>query len=116
MHKNLLVVSLIWALSGLFILLLISMFTPIPQAKISDLSSSIGKTVIVSAEVTDISYSKNAVFVDLADETGNTTAVFFGNVETGVIRGDRVAVKGKIQLYKGDTELIIQELRCLVCQ
>ena len=116
MRNKPLVISLIWALLGLFMLLLISLFLPIPQIKISDLDVNIGKTVIVSAEVTGISYSKNAVFVGLADETGKTTAVFFGNVETGVLAKDKVAVKGKVQMYKGDIELIIEELRCLVCQ
>lgn len=116
MKKNLLLVSLIWALLGLFILLLISMFLPVQQVKISDLDANIGKMVIVSAEVKSISYSERAVFVDLTDETGETTAVFFGNVEAGVIRGDKVAVKGKVQIYEGDTELIIRGLRCLNCQ
>ena len=116
MQKKILTISLIWALLGLFILSLISIFLPTPQIKISDLDENIGRTVLVSAEVTGISYSKNAVFVDLADETGNVTGVFFGTFENSVIRGDKVAVKGKVQLYNGDTELVIQELVCLICQ
>ena len=115
MRNQTLTVSVIWSLSGLLILLLISLFFPTPQIKISDMDANIGKTVIISADVSSISYSEKTTFLTLSDGTGKIPAVFFSQVENGVTKGDKVAVKGKIQLYQGDPELIISELRCLSC-
>lgn len=115
MRNQSLMFSVIWALAGLLVLLLISLFLPAPQVKISELGANIGKTVLVSADVSSISYTEKTTFLTLSDGTGKTTAVFFSQADNRVAKGSKVIVKGKVQLYQGDSELIISELRCLNC-
>jgi len=115
MRNQTLTFSVIWALSGLLILLLISLFFPALQMNISNLDANIGRTVLVSADVSSISYTAKTTFLTLKDETGKITAVFFSTADSRVAKNSKVIVKGKVQLYQGDTELIISELRCLNC-
>ena len=75
----------------------------------------VGKIVSVSADVSSIDYKEDTVFLKLRDSSGEISAVYFGNPKYEIISGDSVAVKGKVQLYKGDLEIIIQDLACLSC-
>jgi DNA/RNA endonuclease YhcR with UshA esterase domain len=114
-ERTFLVIAVIWALVGLFILLLLANFAQPPQLKISDLENNVGKIVVLNANVSSASYKSDAVFLTLEDSTGDISAVYFGNPKYEILEGDIVSVEGKVQLYKGDLEIIIQELTCLSC-
>ncbi|MCX6775023.1 MAG: OB-fold nucleic acid binding domain-containing protein [DPANN group archaeon] len=115
-ERTLLIVALVWSLIGLFILLVLASFAQPPQPTISQLGDNVGKVVVLNANVTSIDYKQDTVFFSLEDSTGNISAIFFGNPKYEIIVGDYVAVKGKVQLYKGDVEIVVQELSCLTCQ
>jgi len=115
-ERTFLVVALIWALVGLFILILFASFAEPPKLNVSELEGQIGKIVELNAvNVTSISYKEDTVFLKLEDSTGKISAVYFDTPKFDLIEGDIVSVRGKVQLYKGDLEIIIQELICLSC-
>jgi DNA/RNA endonuclease YhcR with UshA esterase domain len=95
--------------------LLLANFAQPPQLKVSDLENNVGKIIVLDANVSSASYKSDAVFMTLKDSTGQISAVYFGNPKYEIIKGDVISVKGKVQLYKGDLEIIIQELTCLSC-
>ncbi|MFH0869239.1 MAG: OB-fold nucleic acid binding domain-containing protein [archaeon] len=106
--------SLAWALIGIFVLLGIAAFAKPEQVHISELENNLGKTVAVSANVAGASYKQDVSFFTLEDETGTISAVFFGNM-TGISEDDVIAVKGKVSVYKGELELVANEIVCLKC-
>lgn len=115
-ERTFLIIAVIWSLVGLFVLLLLASFAQPPQLKISDLGQNVGKIVSVSANVSSISYKSDTVFLKLRDSTGEIDAVYFGNPKYEIVEKDKVTVKGKVQLYKGDLEIVIQELACSSCK
>ena len=114
-HKFL-IIALIWSLIGLFILLVLATFSQPPQLTISQLNDKVGKVVILNANVASVDYKQDTVFLSLEDSTGSIPAIFFGNPKYEIIAGDSVAVRGKVQMYKGELEIVVQELSCLTCQ
>jgi DNA/RNA endonuclease YhcR with UshA esterase domain len=115
-ERTLLIVALVWSLIGLFILLVLASFSQPPQLNISQLNDKIGKVVVLNADVASVGYNKDTAFLMLNDSTGEISAVFFGSPKYEIIAGDKVAIKGKVQLYKGEIEIVVQELSCLTCQ
>ncbi|MGB9675194.1 MAG: OB-fold nucleic acid binding domain-containing protein [Candidatus Nanoarchaeia archaeon] len=116
MHvKKLLIICLIWIVLGLFGLFLLSAFLEPQEISLADLEKSIGKTAIIKARVENITYKENVVFLKLTDGVNKRNAVFFGNPVYEIIQGDYVAIKGVVQIYKGEPEIIIKELACLSC-
>ncbi len=115
-ENKFLIIALVWSLIGLFILLVLASFSQPPQPTISQLGDNVGKVVVLNANVTSVNYKQDTVFLTLEDLTGSIPAIYFGNPKYEIIIGDFVAVKGKVQLYKGDVEIVVQELSCLTCQ
>ena len=115
-ERTFLIIAVVWSLIGLFVLLLFANFAQPPQLSIADLEQNVGKIVSVSANVSSIDYKADTVFLKLRDSTGEISAVYFGNPKYEIISGDSIAVKGKVQLYKGDLEIVIQDLACLSCK
>ena len=116
-ERTFIIVALLWALLGLFILLLLANFSQPPQVQISGLEDKVGKVVqLNSVSVESINYKEDAVFLKLNDSTGTILGVYFDKPPFDLVAKDVVAVKGKVQLYKGDLEIVIGELRCLSCQ
>lgn len=114
--STLIKISLAWALIGIFILLSIAAFAKPQQLQISDLNDNVGKTVVVFANIKDIGYKTDVVFLTLQDATGEIPGVFFGNQKNELSAGNSIAVKGKIQMYRGELEIVVQEIICTNCQ
>ena len=114
--STLIKISLAWALIGIFILLSLAAFAEPQQRQISDLNDNVGKTVVVFADIKGISYKTDVVFLTLQDSTGEIPGVFFGNQESTLSAGDSVAAKGKIQMYRGELEIVVQEIICTGCK
>jgi DNA/RNA endonuclease YhcR with UshA esterase domain len=115
-ENKFLIIALVWSLIGLFILLVLASFSQPPQLTISQLNDKIGKVVVLNVNIVSVDYKQDTVFLSLEDSTGSIPAIYFGNPKYEIIVGDSVAVKGKVQLYKGDVEIVVQELSCLTCQ
>jgi aspartyl/asparaginyl-tRNA synthetase len=108
-------ISLAWSLIGLFALLLLAYFSQPQTIKISDMEQNVGKSVVLFGTVESASYKDKASFIEISDETGNTTAVLFENPTNKTKAGDRIGVKGKVQFYKNNFELVADEIRCVKC-
>lgn len=108
-------ISLAWALIGIFILLVLANFAKPQEIKVSDLGNNLGKSVVLHGKVSHATYKEAVSFIDLADDTGKTTVVFFGASKNNLSFGDLIAVKGKVSVYKNEIELIADEIVCLEC-
>ena len=107
-------ISLAWSLIGLFALLLLATFAEPKIIKISEMEQNVGKSVVIFGTVNSLRYGSTS-FLGLSDETGNTTVVLFAEPENKTQAGERIGVKGKVQFYKNNFELIADEIRCIKC-
>ncbi|MBI2041109.1 MAG: OB-fold nucleic acid binding domain-containing protein [DPANN group archaeon] len=112
--KTLIKIALAWSLLGLFILMLIAAYSEPKTIKISEMEQNVGKTAVIFGHVERAKYGKTS-FVELSDNTGNTTAVIFDNPQNKTKAGDYIGIKGKIQTYMGNLEIIADEIRCVKC-
>ena len=113
--SGLLKIALIWTLIGIFILIAVAIFTEPPELTISELSQHMGKNIVVRGFVEDASYKEKVSFIDLADETGTIPVVIFEKLDKRVYAGDQIAVRGRVAEYKGELEVIAEEIACLRC-
>ncbi len=107
-------ISLVWSLIGLFLLLLLAYFSEPQVIKISDMEQNVGKSVVIFGTVENARYGSTS-FIDLSDKTGNTTVVLFAEPQNKTQTGEQIGVKGKVQFYKNNFELIADEIRCVKC-
>lgn len=95
------VIALIWALVGLFILILLASFAQIPQLNISELDNHVGKIVeLDDVTVTSVSYKEDTVFLKLEDSTGKISAVYFDKPPFDLIENDAISVREKSSCIK----------------
>lgn len=111
----LLKIALIWSLIGIFVLIAVALFTEPPELAISDLEQHMGKNIVVRGFVESASYKEKVSFIELADESGEIQVVIFEQVEKKVYTGDQIAVRGRVAEYKGELEVIAEEIACLRC-
>lgn len=114
--KTLIKICLAWSCIGILILIGFALFTEPKPVKISELNEKIGKTIIIQGEVLKASYKEKASFLDVADGSGNISVVLFAKPENKTIQGDVVQVKGIVKLYKGDLEIVADEVLCIRCR
>jgi aspartyl-tRNA synthetase len=113
--RKLLVIALAWSLIGIFLLILVALFSEPEKILVKDLQDNLGKTVVLEGEVTKATYLDTVTFIDLSDDTGNALIVLFKQQTYEVISGDVIAVKGKVQLYQDEIELVADEIICMTC-
>lgn len=113
--KTLIKICLAWSLIGILVLIGFALFTEPKVVKISELSESLGKTVIIQGDVLKASYTEKTSFLDVQDESGKVSVVIFAKPENKTFKGDIVQVKGAVKLYKGDLEIVADEVICVKC-
>lgn len=113
--RTLLKIALVWSLIGIFLLIIIALFTKPAIVQVSDLEQNLGKTVVVSGVIDRAVYKEKVAFIDLEDKSGMITVVIFDKVENKVFKNNLIQVKGKVQLYKGELEIIADEIICIKC-
>jgi aspartyl/asparaginyl-tRNA synthetase len=95
---------------GLFIVTTFSAPTAISISSIDE--NSVGQIVSISGTVTSYYTSDGHVFMDIDDTTGVIKVVMFEEESENnpwvydVRKDDEIIVNGKIQLYKGELEII----------
>ena len=107
--------ALAWSMAGIFLLILVANFTAPPEVNLIDLESNIGKKVVVEGEVDSTSYKEKVSFIDLQDNTGKTTIVVFEDLPNKVYKKDKIRVEGEVSEYKGQLEIIADEIFCINC-
>ncbi|MEM4248136.1 MAG: OB-fold nucleic acid binding domain-containing protein [Candidatus Nanoarchaeia archaeon] len=113
--RGLLVIALVWSLVGIFLLILAALFAEPEHISIDKLGDNLGKTIIVSGTITRSTYLENVAFIDIYDETGKALIVLFKEPAYKPDLGDVIAVKGKVQLYKDELEVVADEIICVAC-
>ena len=111
----LLKIALIWTVLGIFILFFVSTYFEPEEVIISDLSLHVNKAVYVKGTISEVSYKETVSFIDLEDDSGKIDVVLFELPKQSLKTGDFIKVKGKVTIYKGNLEIIAQEILCLNC-
>lgn len=84
--------------------------TPAPRTIASISSADLDRVVILSGSIAALSNFSSGVYLDLKDDTGTMRVTVFSNllapVEKQLAVGVRVRITGKINLYRGEYEII----------
>lgn len=109
-RESLALASLLCSVSGILALAALASQVEARPAKISELDESwLGTPVKLNAKVVSASQGKGMLFLELYDGTGKIRAVSFSPEEAGVTKGGFATFEGKVQLYKGELELVIEK-------
>lgn len=107
--------AIVWSIIGLFSLLVIASFSEPKEVKIIHLGDNIGKTVLISGEVTSVNYKENVNFINLKDNSAEILVVAFGDINQELRTGNIISVVGKVEIYSSELEIIAKEINCLKC-
>lgn len=108
-EKTLLKIALIASLIGILILLFISSKLEVNEKTISNIDETdIGSSLKIDGVITNIRKTNTVTFIDIAQLEEMKVVVF--NEEIDLNRGDYVEITGKIEEYKGSTELIADKI------
>ena len=110
---NLKYFSLIFSITGIVILYLISTLTNAPFVDLNEISKYEGKQVITRGIVTK-HYVTNYGSQIITIKNENSSATIFLEEEIFVEYGDRIQVKGEVQKYKGCWEIIANNKQSVV--
>ena len=113
--SGLLKIALLWSLVGIFILLIVAVYTEPPELTISELGQHMGENIVVRGFVESASYKETVSFIELSDESGEIQVVIFEELEQKVYNKDQITVRGRVSEYKGELEVIAEEIACLRC-
>ncbi len=114
------------ATSGLVLLFLVSSYSTVPIAKISELSfDDTGTKAAVKGEITSVRNHKDGhIFIKVSDETGEISIAIFKNVAEKLDvptrkcvteMGSRVEVAGEVVEYQEELEIIAQSTNDVKC-
>ncbi len=100
--------ALLVAIAGLVLLASLAYFIAPAHIELSELDSYNGKTVVVRGEVTAASYHSTVTFLELDENTAKI--VLFDSLDYKFAKGDVIEVQGDIARYKGELEIIAEEI------
>ncbi len=106
-EKTLLKLSLIVSITGIALLFFISVYA---ESNENFQLLGEGDFAVVRGQVLTARTSGNITFLRVAPE-GAITAVIFGNDYLALGEGDNVEMRGVVEEYKGEKELIVEEMR-----
>ncbi len=108
-EKTLLKTALIASLIGILILLFISSRLEVNEKTISNIDETdIGSSLKIDGVITNIRKTNTITLIDIAQLEEMKVVVFNNEIELN--RGDYVEITGKIEEYKGLTELIADKI------
>jgi len=107
-------IALCVSVLGITLLFLLAETVATKQVKIQDIGpETVGWRVRVNARVDSFSQKENIAFLELFDGTGKIKAVLFNPKREQLAflgKNSFASFEGKIQLYKGELELVVQEV------
>lgn len=113
--SSLLKLSLVCSLIGLMLLLVLSEFIEPGAVSISEAKSAIGAHVYIEGSVVEATYKDEVTFFTVSDGLDEIDIVIFEKMDEVLSEGDLIGVTGEISLYKGEEEVIVDEITCLKC-
>ena len=99
--------SILFSISGITILYLLSMFCRPVSIDISEISKYEGKEVIVVGKVKDISETKYQSQI-ITLQNNNSTIKIFSEDKSILEYGDQIKVTGKVQKFEDIYEIVIE--------
>lgn len=102
--------AFIWSIVGLFILLIIAEYSEPTKINILSSAENLGRTVIISGEITSFASKPTVTFIEVKDTSGEILVVSFSKLKRPIC--STIQVTGKVELYKGTLEIIADEIKC----
>jgi hypothetical protein len=109
-QDSLLKLAMFISIIGIFLLCILAYFISPPKIELRDVESNLGRTILVEGTVSRATINPTFTFLDLTEGKTKVTAVLFGLPNERIHKGDRVRILGEVSRYKGENELIIEEL------
>lgn len=109
--KLLIRISLIWSVLGILFLLLVAEYSEPSRINIIEAEGNIGKIVVIVGEINSFSSKPTVTFIDVKDKTGEISVVSFDKLQRPSCSS--IEVTGKIDVYKGDLEIVADKIKCL---
>ncbi|MFH0832152.1 MAG: hypothetical protein V1900_00300 [Candidatus Aenigmatarchaeota archaeon] len=112
--KKLMTLCLAISLIGIAALFIIVQFIEPRQVKISEINESMaGQNVMINCIVDSITV-KDAIFVEVSDNLSINAVALDRNAKEKAMQlklGDKIILTGKIELYKGELEILINDIK-----
>jgi len=99
-----------YRLDLIFILLIIAEYSEPAKINILNSADNLGRTVMVEGEILSFTSKPTVTFIEIVDKTGEILVVSFSKLKRPPCSTIRVA--GKVELYKGELEIIADEIKC----
>lgn len=111
-EKTLFKLSLICALAGIFIILIINESYSISYSNISKITnSSIGKPVKVQGFITSISNLPGILIMNIQDKTSSIIVIAYKEEEINLEKGNLIEVSGIVREYENKLEIEAKEIK-----
>jgi len=103
--------ALLWSVLGMCILLVIAEYSEPSKINIIESGESLGKTVIIEGKIESFVSKPTITFIEIKDKTGEILVVSFSKLKKPPCSS--IQVTGEVELYKGELEIIADEIKCL---
>ena len=106
MKKNIYRASVFFGIIGLTLIYFSTLYLEAEESSIGSIErDQAGSHVKIEGKVVSLFESDNHKFFDLNDSTGEISVVDFDS-EQEINQGDEVLVKGRVDIYQGDLQVI----------
>lgn len=103
--------SLIWIFLGIFTMFIAAEFSTAPQINDS-IENHFGEEVIVRGELEKITPKESFTFIKLKTNMETIPVILFDNYQTN---GTKLKIQGKVDIYRGEFEIIANRIWCEDC-
>ncbi len=104
-------VSLLLAVTGLMLVYTASVVYTPPHTSLAVLDETyIGETVTVDGTVADHTVRDGVQFLTVQDGDKHLSAVYFGNRELDIDSGDVYRFQGRVEVYKGELQIVLRKI------
>ncbi len=109
--RELKIISLIISITGMVIIFISAKaYTP-DYIEIKDIDASLqGQYILTCGTVTDTKETKNAVFITIVSKNRYINSIFFKKTIT-VKKGSEICIKGIVDIYNNNLEIIGKEIK-----
>jgi DNA/RNA endonuclease YhcR with UshA esterase domain len=110
-EKTLLKISLITALIGIFILLIILDRIDISDSNINLINKTmIDQQIKIKGEITRLTETPGLYILNVKDDTGNIDVIIFKEEKIELEKGKVIEIQGTVTEYQGKVEIIAKKI------
>ena len=111
-EKTLLKIALTCSIIGVFLIFIFSNIYKINEKNISEIKIEDDKYAKITGTITKIIETNKTKIITIS-KNEEITLVMFSDYPLNLEKGDSIEAKGKIEKYKGEKEIITDEIRLL---